>query len=327
MPGPVSIVIPSYNGIDLLKAHIPSVLAALESYRPGGEIIVVDDGSSDGSIAWLEARAPALSFLSHGENLGFARACATGIGRARHPHVILLNSDVEVLPGFIEPLLTALEGDDVFAVQSLSLEEDRTGVDENVKVPRFSWGKLKLEKFRDSSIEEVRKSTESPCPTLFATGGFLAVKRALFRELGGFDPLFEPYYYEDLDLCYRAWKRGRRVLFQPASAVVHRHRSGTILTHNRKERVLTVMERNRLLFTWKNITAPRLFWARHVLPLFLKALFKWIVFDFRFYRALFGALGRTGPALAGRKIEKRDATRGDEEIFRIIRDAAPRGIR
>jgi GT2 family glycosyltransferase len=176
-------------------------------------------------------------------------------------------------------------------------------------------------------VEKLQEVVAEPLPTFFASGGFMALKAGLFRRLGGFDPLFEPFYYEDVDLSYRAWKRGWRVLFHPRSVVVHHHRKGSILAHYDDGRVQTVMQRNRFLFTWKNVTSPQVFWVRHLLPLLLRTLLKLFVLDLRFYRALVEALGRLRQVREGRRREKRGAVKNDREIFRMIREVAPPGVR
>lgn len=315
MAAPVSIVVPNYNGLELMELNLAGVRATLEGYEPGGELIVVDDGSSDGSRAWLENQG--VKVLAHDRNRGFQAACTTGIEAATSTYVILLNTDVEVNSDFITPLVEAIEPEQVFAAGSLALEEDGVTVGENVKLPYLASGKLKFRKFKRLNLEECRSHLTAPAPTLFVTGGFMALRRSLFFELGGFDPLFEPFYYEDADLCYRAWKRGYEVLLQPASVVVHRHR-GSILTHHRERRVRRIQERNRLLLLWKNLTSSKLFVGRHLVPLIARSLVKWLVLDLDFYRALFGALRRLGPAREARAREKREATRCDEEVFHSI---------
>jgi GT2 family glycosyltransferase len=314
---PVSIVIPNYNGRALMERCLPSVVRALEAHPPGGELIVVDDGSSDGSAAWLAGAIPGAKVKIHAKNRGFAAACTTGIDAAAQEIVILLNTDVEARPDFIAPLVRTLEGEGVFAAGCLALDEDGRTVGENLKVPRLRFGKLKFEKFRKLDKDECQARIPRAVPTLFATGGFMALKRSLFFSLGGFDPLFEPFYYEDADLCYRAWKRGYRVLVEPASVVIHRHK-GSILEHHGARRVARIQERNRLLLIWKNLTSAPLFYGRHLAPLLCRCAVKWLVLDVDFYLALFGALGRLRAVRRGRRIEKREAKRTDGDLFREI---------
>ena len=323
---PVTVIVPNFDGLHLMKANIPPLLAALRSYEPGGEIVVVDDGSSDGSPEWLRAQEGPIRSLFHRSNRGFAAACTTGIRAAENDFVILLNTDVEATAGFIAPLARALEPEDVFAAGCLALKNDGVRVCENVKIPYFRMEKLRFHKLRDITLEEFRRRLPDPIPSLFASGGFMALKAGLFERLGGFDPLFEPFYFEDVDLCYRAWKRGYRVIFEPRSVVVHRHFQGSILAHYGQKRADAIMERNRLLFAWKNFTSPRIFWLRHMTPLVIRILSKWILLDGRFYHAFLGALRKRRQAAAGRAEEKRDALRSDEDVFRILRRSAPPGL-
>ena len=318
MSVPVSMVIPTYNGRELLARHLPMVVETLATHPPGGEVIVVDDGSTDDTAAWLETRSSPVRVVSLERNRGFGAACAAGIRAARNDTVILLNTDVSVQAGFLPPLIQALAPKDVFAAGSLALGPEGNNVTENLKVPRLDLGRLKFEKIEGLSLPDCRARLRAPRPTLFATGGFMALKRALFLEMGGFDPLFRPFYYEDADLCWRAWKRGYRVLLVPDSVVIHHHR-GTIGKISPNREVRRIQERNRLLLLWKNLTDPRLFYPRHLLPLCLRACGKWLCLDLDFYRALGSALQRLGPALRARGIEKRATVRKDGDIFRYIR--------
>jgi GT2 family glycosyltransferase len=318
MSGPVSIVIPSYNGLDLLKNYLPPARKALEAYAGGGELIVVDDGSRDGSKAWLESQA-GVRVLALEKNQGFQKACSAGIEAAQNEWIILLNSDVEVSPGFIEPLVAALSRDEVFSVGCLALDEAGARVGENLKIPYLSFGRLKFRKLPPMELERCQALLGSARPTLFATGGFMALKKSLFHSLGGFDPLFEPFYFEEADLCFRAWKQGYKVLLEPASVVNHRH-VGSILALHSNRYVRRIQERNRLILLWKNVTDPGYFLARHLAPLAFRALFKWVVLDFDFYAALWGALARLNQILAARKKEKKEALKSDASIFREIRE-------
>jgi GT2 family glycosyltransferase len=234
-----------------------------------------------------------------------------------HEIVILLNTDVEVRKDFIAPLVEALEAKDVFAAGCLALDEDGLMVNENLKIPYLHFGKLKYKKLRHMDLDQFRIHIPGALPTLFATGGFMALKRTLFFALEGFDPLYEPFYYEDADLCYRAWKRGYRVLFEPNSVVIHRH-TGSILLHHDARRVARIKERNRFLLLWKNLTSPYLFVFAHLAPLLLRFAGKWLALDSDFYAAFFGALRRLGRARKGRRREKKEAVKTDGEIFREI---------
>jgi GT2 family glycosyltransferase len=316
----ISIVIPNFNGRLLMERHLPSVEKAMEAV-PQAELIVVDDGSTDDSAAWLKSRG-GIRLLTHEKNRGFAPACTSGIEAAAFDTLVLLNTDVEVRPDFLPPLIESLAPSEVFAVGCMALNEDGVTLGENLKIPHLKQGKLKFRKLRNMDLEGARACLPRALPTLFATGGFMAMKKALFLALGGFDPLFEPFYFEDADLCYRAWKGGNKVLLEPRSVVIHRH-EGAILAHHGKKRARRIQERNRMLLLWKNLTHAGLFYRGHLAPLVLRLAFKWLVLDFDFYAAFFGAMTRRPMALAGRAREKAQARRRDDEVFREIQAAAP----
>ncbi len=124
---PVTIVIPSHDGADLLKGSLPSVLA---TEYPQVEVVVVDNGSRDGSPEMVSARFPTVRVLQMGTNAGFARACNEGARQAKSPYVAFLNNDIRVDPGWLVPLVRALDEDpSCIAAGSLVLSWDGSTVD------------------------------------------------------------------------------------------------------------------------------------------------------------------------------------------------------
>ena len=300
----MTIVIPNWNGRELLEQNLPAVQAAARAYPGVAGITVVDDGSTDGSADMVDARMPGVTAIRRQQNGGFAAACRTGIEAAETECVVLLNSDVEPRPDFLQPLLAHFEDPNVFAVSCLGLLEDGTTPGEGAKEPVFARGLLRL---RNSF-------PEGPGPTFFAVGGHCALSRSRFLELGGFDDLFRPFYWEDVDLCYRAWKRGWKTIFEPHSRVIHRHRAGAIAQSFRRRTVTRANRRNRLLFLWKNI-GPEMLARKHIPVLALRTLLGFAWFDFSFYPPLFMALSRLPSALRGRAAARQAAKLGDREIF------------
>ncbi|MBI4872016.1 MAG: glycosyl transferase, partial [Candidatus Riflebacteria bacterium] len=139
--------------------------------------------------------------------------------------------------------------------------------------------------------------------------------RRLFLELGGFDDLFLPFFAEETDLCYRAWKRGYRILYQPRAVVVHHHEEGGTIRNNFSRRTRQVQfGKNRLLFIWKNMHDPA-YAALHLFNLAVRTAFSWVVADLEFYRALAGALHRWPAVKAARARERSLAVRSDREVF------------
>lgn len=241
-----SIVIPNWNGRDLLEKYLPSVVAAAERV-PGSEIIVVDNGSSDGSAEFVEANFPSVRLVALEENLGFGGGSNAGVRAAHNDVIVLLNNDMRVEPDFLAPLLEAFTDEKVFAVSCQIFFSDPGKRREETGLTEGWWelGMLRVRHRIDNKVDR-------PFPCFYGGGGSCAFDRRKFLELGGFDELLAPFYLEDTDLGYRAWKRGWKVLYQPASKVWHEHR-GTIGKRFSDAEIRAVLHKNFLLFAWKNI--------------------------------------------------------------------------
>ncbi|HLI87022.1 MAG TPA: glycosyltransferase [Bryobacteraceae bacterium] len=244
--GSASVVIPNWNGRDLLEKYLPSVIEALAG-NPQNEIVVVDNGSADGSAEFVRARFPQVKLVALERNLGFGGGSNAGFKEARNDVVVLLNSDMRVAPDFLAPLLEGFRDPDVFAVSCQIFFSDPKKVREETGLTQGWWedGGLRVRHRIDPAIVDLY-------PCFYGGGGSCAFDRRRFLELGGFDHLLRPFYLEDTDLGYLAWKRGWKVLYQPRSVVFHEHR-GTIGKRFREERIQAVLKKNFLLFAWKNV--------------------------------------------------------------------------
>jgi len=311
-----SLVVPNWNGRELLRANVPSLLAAAER-APGAEVVVVDDGSSDDSVSVLERELPAVRVVRHEVNRGFGPACLTGAQAARQPIVLLLNSDVWVEPDFVAPLLEPFERDpSVFAVAPLILDREGKVAKVSVNLPYVRRGELRWEGAPPEELVARAARGAPPVPSLFPLGGAVALHRARFLELGGFDPLYHPFYYEDVDLGLCAWRRGWKCLVEPRSRVRH-DEGGTIAKHFKRFKVKVAKRRHRLLMTWKHADAR---WLRaHLAWLPVKVLTKALKLDVRFQVALFQALLRLPRALRARAREKMATKTPLERAFEEIR--------
>jgi GT2 family glycosyltransferase len=216
-----SVVIPNWNGRDLLEKYLPSVIEAMAGHKDN-EVIVVDNGSTDGSADFVEKTFPCVRVLRLPRNEGFGGGSNVGFRAAQNDIVVLLNSDMRVERDFLAPLLAAFDDELVFAVSCQIFFSDPNKPREETGLTQAGWagGQLRVRHRLDSSITE-------PFPCSYGGGGSCAFDRKKFLELGGFDELLRPFYLEDTDLGFLAWKRGWKVLYQPASVVYHEHR-GTI---------------------------------------------------------------------------------------------------
>ncbi len=289
----VSVVIPNYNGQGLLKKNLPWVIAAQKNPENEiSEIIIVDDGSSDQSVSLIKAEFPLIRLIKHSVNRGFPAAANTGVRSARNELVCLLNTDVLPSVNFLESIQRLFRYKRLFAV---SLNEEG-----------YSWAKSF---FKDGFVgHRPGVATEKTHSTFWVSGGSGVFRRNIWNSLGGFDEkLLSPFYWEDLDLSYRAQKRGYVVLWDPNAKVTHEHES--TVSKLRKGYVNRIRERNQLLFIWKNITSPRLT-RQHV-----KGLIKRIFRHPRYIFVFLSALKKFRQVLKARKKEKREGKVSDEAIF------------
>ncbi len=244
-----TIVIPNWNGRDLLEKYLPSVVEAA-SGNPRNEVLVVDNGSTDGSADFLRQNFAGVRVLALDKNLGFGGGSNAGFRAAKNDVVVLLNSDMRVAPDFLAPLLAAFEDPQAFAASCQILFTDPAKLREETGLTQAWWqdGAIRVRHRLDDSI-----TGRFPC--FYAGGGSSAFDRRKFLALGGFDEIYRPFYGEDTDLGMMAWKRGWKVFYEPASLVWHEHR-GTIGRKFSPAYIDGVLQKNFVLFAWKNIHEP-----------------------------------------------------------------------
>ena len=255
----VTIQILNWDGKHLLQECLPSVL---EAVRPD-EVLVVDNGSRDGSIEFLKARFPEVRILALDRNYGFAVGNNRGFEHVRTDIVVLLNNDMWVDRDFLDPLLDALSDPAVFAATAQISFADPGRRREETGMTRawFENGFFRL--WHDPIPPECE--TQRAIPVLWAGGGSCAIDRRKLALLGGLDSLYHPFYVEDADLCYQAWKRGWKSVLAPKSHVVHKHR-GTSRPKFGDEFIDETIRRNQFLLVWKNVTDVGMI-LRHLIEL------------------------------------------------------------
>lgn len=315
----VSCVTVSWNGRHFLEQLLPSLQAELDRWGHESEIVVVDNGSEDGTVAWLRAEWPEVRIVALPENRYFVRGCMAGAEVARHPTLVVLNNDMVVEEGFLPPLLEALERPGVFGVSSQIFLQDPEARREESGLTGggFRHGVLKL-----AHLLPVLDQLDGAAtvPTLWAGGGSSAYDRAAFTALGGFDTLYDPFYVEDLALSYAAWIRGWTVLFAPESRVRHAHR-GTSRKAFGDRFVDGMIRRNQHLFVWKMVHDP--VWTLTSLatvPLLILARWRGArPFGDPWFEAsaLLRAMPRFPRAALERQRQRRCRVRSDREVFEV----------
>src|SRR4030066_1925804 len=210
----VSIVMPTLNGLELLKVSIP---ALLRTNYPNLEVIVVDNASSDGSVAFLAKEYPEVSVISLKENKGIVIPYNLGAAAARGSLVSFLNNDMEVDPNWLLPIVQALQrGENVACCDSKFLDYyARDRID-------FSGGAGKLLDKYGNPVNrgggEVDKGQFNVLEEVFH--GLLLFRRDLIMKVGGFDESFFGWF-DETDLCWRLHRLGYKVLYVPESVVYH----------------------------------------------------------------------------------------------------------
>jgi GT2 family glycosyltransferase len=261
-----SVIVLNWNGRHLLQESLPALVAAVEHAGGGHEVIVVDDGSADGSAEYVAREFPKVQLVALARNLGFGRAANHGVAAARNDIVALLNNDMIVEPEFLPPLLEHFRSPEVFAVASMIRMPPKVADGQTVKETGLTRGAFAGGFVR---IWQEQRPAQRATPVFYAGGGSSAYDRRKFLALGGFDRLYHPFYYEDVDLSYVALKRGWRILMEPRSLVTHKHR-GTINARNfRPSYIRTAVLKNELLFHWKNLTDAPLV-ARHLAAVYVR---------------------------------------------------------
>jgi len=296
----ISIVISNYNGEEILKKNLPKVLDAVGN----AEIIVVDDASVDGSLEVLSDFKSKIKIIKNEKNLGFSSAINKGVKEAKGEIIVLLNTDVIPEKTFLAPLLTHFKDSNVFAVGCMdkSIENGKT-IFRGRGVGRWKRG------FFIHSRGEVDKKN-----TLWVNGGSGAFRKSVWEKFGGLDETYNPFYWEDIDLSYRALKSGYEIVFEPKSVVMHEHEKGAIKNTYSNFEIKTIAYRNQFIFVWKNITDPsmrlsHLFWLPyHIFSALLRR-------DLAFVKAIIDAFILLPKIIGYKDIEKRLFILKDNQIL------------
>ena len=246
----VCLAILNYNGKKHLEHLLPTALAAAKNFSGTPAVIVLDNQSTDDDVAWIQREFPSVETIVAPKN-DFLFSYNWLAQKRSEDILVLLNNDLKVDHDFLAPLVRHFGSPDVFSVSARSY--DWTG-------DEVTSGPARL-KFNDGFYSwKFDTEHQKRCHTLFTSGGFMAVGRKKFVELGGFNPLFYPAYCEDLDICFRAWRRGWRCIYEPDSQVRHRHQASW---SNHSNSSLNSLElRNSLVMQWATFPMHKGRWAR-----------------------------------------------------------------
>jgi len=240
----ISVVIPNYNGQNLLEKNLPSVISAC----PQAEIIVVDDASKDDSIKFLRKKYPNIKIISNKTNQRFAISCNKGIKSAKHNIIVLLNNDVSPQKDFLQPLLKHFDNPQVFAVGCLEIQTKDN--------KQIIYGR-NICQFKRGFLIHKRAKNQNKQTTCWIAASSMALDKQKYLDLNGMDSLFSPAYWEDIDLSWRAKQKNWQILFEPKSKVNHNHETTNLQAFG-KTKIELMSFRHQILFVWKNIKGLQL---------------------------------------------------------------------
>lgn len=204
------------------------------------QIIVINDDPTTSVAAKFKAFSD-IKLIENSTNLGFGEAVNQGVNQTDGNYILLLNSDVILRnQSYLSAIKHFEQNPDIFAVSFAQLENEQKIVGKN----RFYWA--------EGFFQHASAPNLSYGITGWAEGGSCLLDKQKFINLGGFDNIYSPFYWEDVDLSYRAWKNGYKVLFDPEILVEHHHQS-TIRSYFDSIHIEKIAFRNQLLFIAKNI--------------------------------------------------------------------------
>ncbi len=250
----VSIVILNWNGQHYLEQFLPSVLASTYSNK---EIVVIDNASSDHSVSWLQQHYPAVKIIQLSENMGFAKGYNEGLKQVTADYYILLNSDVEVQPAWIEPVIELMENNaGIAACQPKIMQYHQRNLFEYAGAAG-GWIDYLGYPFARGRVfdvcEEDKGQYDTAVPVFWASGAALFVRAAVYRHTGGLDEYFFAHQ-EEIDFCWRLQLAGYEVYCCPQSVVYHVG-GGTLPKGNSRKVFLNF--RNNLVMLAKNLPFGR----------------------------------------------------------------------
>ena len=252
----VSIVILNYNGVKYLQQFLPSVLATqYENF----EVVVADNGSSDDSISFIKSNFPTVRIITSLTNEGFAGGYNWALKQIEADYYVLLNSDVEVSPNWISPMVDVLESDlKIAACQPKLLAQMQPNIFEYAGASG-GWMDTFGYPFSRGRVFDICEADlgqyNDAIPIFWASGASLMIRSKVFHELGGFDAQFFAHQ-EEIDLCWRIQLAGYKIYCCPA-AVVYHVGAGTLPRGGRK---VFLNFRNNLIMLCKNLPLFELAW-------------------------------------------------------------------
>jgi GT2 family glycosyltransferase len=277
-PNGISVVIPNYNGRKLFPHTISPLISVMESATLPYEIIISDDCSTDDSVDFLNQNFPSITVIRGEMNKGFSATINRGIFQAKYDLVLLLNSDIILTEGYFTHQLKYFDDKDTFGVMGRIIGWNDEKIQDAARLPEFHGLKIKT-----SGNYLLKPMGEESLYTLYLSGANALVNRRKLIELGGFDEIFSPFYIEDCDLSFRAWRLGWKCYYEHR-AICRHQTSSSVKAKNKKQYVDVIYNRNKLFLHAIHLDSHQLpFWFIQVT---VEALARILIFRTSFIKSI-----------------------------------------
>ena len=261
-PKGISVIIPNYNGSQLLNEILPSVTQALFATGLPNEIIISDDCSTDDSVKMMSEKFPEIILIESTTNKGFSPTINKGIFASKYEYLLLLNNDVKLEADYFKPLLRYFELPDTFGVMGRIIGWNDNRIQDGGKYPEFHGAKIKT----SGNYIPVSDTHNGYMYSMYLSGANTLVSGEKLIQLGGFDELFAPFYVEDFELSLRAWRLGWKCYYEHEAICRHKL-SVTIKSKNKKKYINRIYYRNKMYLHAIHLEGIELFfWYLQLFP-------------------------------------------------------------
>jgi len=237
----VSIIIVNWNAKEMLRNCLNSIRE--NTTYPNYKIVVVDNGSTDGSVEMIKKEFPHVQLIQNKENIGFAKANNQGIKSIESDYYFLIGNDTEVTKNWLTSMIEVSESDSKFGITGCKL------IFPNGRIQHAgAWVKI-------HGVEHcLREKGDKLRQVDYVTGAAFLIKKEVIDKIGLLDEGFSPFYYEDSDYCVRARKAGYKIIYNPKTAIIHH--TAYSMKKQSLPFVYFIKEKNRIRFILLNFPLP-----------------------------------------------------------------------
>src|SRR3989344_1441260 len=294
----ISVIIPVYKNRTLFIENLKNNFQFISD----NEIVVIDDASHESIAPSIKKISSRIIVIENKKNLGFAKSVNIAASQARGELFMMLNSDVKLIDDSYKRLISDFnQNKNLFGVSFLQIEKNNNFV-----------GKNSIE-FKRGLIQHKTASDKSVGMTGWLEGGSMILRKSFFYVLGGFDGVYAPFYWEDIDLSFRALKHGWQLIFDPSIKVYHNHQS-TIGKYFSRAQIKRISFRNSFIFIWKNIHDRKMLF-QHIILLPYNIIYYFLKGERDFLWGFVDGLRLITQIIRKRRNEKKYCIKKDSEVL------------